>query len=71
MAPAQVGRGCRKRVVAVGREGKMTAGERIREIGADKRFICLSRGLICVNEGTAREETNGLRYGGLEEAAVL
>jgi hypothetical protein len=71
MPPADVLRGRRKRVDAVRRKGEMTAAERIDEVRTLERRGRLVGWVVGVEEGTTREQTYGLRYGGLEEAAIL
>jgi hypothetical protein len=70
MSPIEVCRGCRECVLPVCRECKVAAGERVDEIWALGRCRRLCWWVLLV-EWTAREETDRLRYGGLEEAAKL
>jgi hypothetical protein len=71
VSPAEVCRGCRERVVAVRREGEVSATEGIDEVRAPQRGGGLFGRIMLVYEGTAREETDRLRHGRLQEAAKL
>jgi hypothetical protein len=70
MPPALILGGRGKRIIAICREGKVAAAERIDQVWAlEGRGWLLGR--LVVQERTARQQTDGLRDRGLEQTAEL
>lgn len=57
-------------IVAICRESKVTTTERVDEVRALERSGGLFR-RVGIQEGAARKQANGLRYGGLEQATEM